>query len=99
MTVEKPILIVYSVTENLMQFVIMNIPVNKILNTIIFIKLPFLIFWLDWIQLSSVQLLSHVQLFVTPWTAGRQASLSITISQRLPKLMSIESVMPSTSCH
>ena len=66
MTVEKPILIVYSVTENLMQFVIMNIPVNKILNTIIFIKLPFLIFWLDWIQLSSVQLLSHVQLFVTP---------------------------------
>ena len=37
-----------------MQFVIMNILVNKILNTIIFIKLPFLIFWLDWIQFSSV---------------------------------------------
>ena len=37
----------------------------------------------------------HVQLFVTPWTAARQASLSITTSQRLPKLMSIESVMPS----
>ena len=43
----------------------------------------------------SVQLLSHVQLFVTPWTAALQASLSITSSQSLPKLMSIESVMPS----
>ena len=42
-----------------------------------------------------VQLLSHVQLFVTPWTAARQASLSLTISQSLLKLMSIESVMPS----
>ena len=45
---------------------------------------------------SSVQSLSRVQLFVTPWTAGRQASLSITNSQRLLKLMSIESVMPSS---
>ena len=44
---------------------------------------------------SSVQLLSHVQLFVTPWTAARQASLSITNSWSLFKLMSIESVMPS----
>ena len=42
-----------------------------------------------------VQLLSHVRPFVTPWTAARQASLSFTISQSLPKLMSIESVMPS----
>ena len=41
----------------------------------------------------SIQLLSRVQLFATPWTAARQASLSITSSQRLPKLMSIESVM------
>ena len=38
---------------------------------------------------------SCVQLFATPWTAARQASLSITNSQSLPKLMSIESVMPS----
>ena len=45
--------------------------------------------------ISSVQLLSHVQLFVTPWTAARQASLSITHSQSLLKLMSCESVMPS----
>ena len=44
---------------------------------------------------GSVQLLSHVQLFVTPWTAARQASLSITNSRSLLKLMSIELVMPS----
>ena len=44
---------------------------------------------------SSVQSLSHVQLFMTPWTAARQASLSITNSRSLLKLMSIESVMPS----
>ena len=43
----------------------------------------------------SVQLLSRVQLFETPWTAARQASLSITNSRSLCKLMSIESVMPS----
>ena len=42
-----------------------------------------------------VQLLSHVQLFVTPWTAAHQASLSFTISRSLLKLMSIELVMPS----
>ena len=43
---------------------------------------------------SSVQSLSHVRLFVTPWTAARQASLSITNSQSLPKFISIESLMP-----
>ena len=43
-------------------------------------------------EVHSVQSLSHVQLFVTPWTAARQASLSITNSQNLIKLMSIESV-------
>ena len=46
-------------------------------------------------KFSSVQLLSPVQLFVTPWTTGRQISLSITNSWSLLKLMSIESVMPS----
>ena len=45
---------------------------------------------------SSVQLLSHVQLFETPWIAACQASLSITNSQSLLKLMSIESVMLSS---
>ena len=44
---------------------------------------------------SSVQVLSHVQLLAIPWTAARQASLSITNPQSLLKLMSIESVMPS----
>ena len=44
---------------------------------------------------SSVQLLRRVLLFATPWTAACQASLSITSSQSLPKLMSIKSVMPS----
>ena len=47
------------------------------------------------VQFSSVQSLSCVQLFVTPWTAACQASLSITNSRSLLKLMSIESVMPS----
>ena len=46
-------------------------------------------------QFSSVQSLSHVQLFVSPWTAECQASLSITNSWSLLKLMSIEPVMPS----
>ena len=52
-------------------------------------------------KFSLVQSLSHVQLFVTPWIAACQASLSITNS-RSPKLMSIESVMPSNHlilCH
>ena len=44
---------------------------------------------------SSVQSLSHARLFVTPWTAARQASLSFTNSRRLLKLMPIESVMLS----
>ena len=44
---------------------------------------------------SSAQSLSHVRLFSTPWTAVHQASLSITNSWSLPKLMSIQSVMPS----
>ena len=51
---------------------------------------------------SSVQSLSHVQLFDTPWTAAHQSSLSLTISWRLLKLMSIELVMPSNQlilCH
>jgi len=54
------------------------------------------------IQSSSVQLLSHVCLFVTPWTGAHQASLFITNSRSLLKLMSIESVMPSSHlilCH
>ena len=54
------------------------------------------------IQFCSVHSLSHVWLFATPWTAARQASLSITNSRSPPKLMSIESVVPSNHlilCH
>ena len=47
------------------------------------------------LHFSSVQLLSRVRHFATPWTAAHQASLSITNSRSLPKLMSITSVMPS----
>ena len=50
---------------------------------------------LQYIEISSVQLLSCFQLFATPWTAACQASLSITNSWSLLKLMSIKSVMPS----
>ena len=52
--------------------------------------------WLRWLQFSSVQSLSHVWLFATPWTWARQASLSITNCRSPPKPMSIESVMPSS---
>jgi len=48
------------------------------------------------LRFSSVQSLSRVWLFVTPWTAARQASLSITNSRSSPRLMCIELVMPST---
>ena len=55
------------------------------------------------VQFSSVQLFSPIQLFATPWTAARQASLSISNSGSPPKHMSIESVMPSNHlilcCH
>ena len=50
---------------------------------------------LAFISFHSVQLLSHVQFFATPWTVARQASPSFTISESLLKPMSIESVMPS----
>ena len=63
-------------------------------NTGITLKHICLCFYLA-IQFRLVQLLSCVWLFATPWTAARQASLSITNSWSLPKLMSIESVMPS----
>ena len=54
------------------------------------------------LQFSSVQSFSHIRLFVTPWTAAHQASLSTTNSQSLLKFMSIELVMPSNHlilCH
>ena len=69
-------------------------------------KFPHRIYFKKYLTLINsvvvVQLLSHVQLFATPWTAACQASLSFTISWGLLKLMSIESVMPSSHlilCH
>ena len=58
--------------------------------------LPYSLSYWKWkiIQFSSDQLLSHVRIFVTPWTAARQASLFITNSQSLVKFMPIELVMP-----
>ena len=56
----------------------------------------FSLYFLRWVQFCSVQLLSHVQLFATPWIAARQASLSITNSQSSLKLTSVELVMPSS---
>ena len=58
--------------------------------------------WTEWLQFNSVQSLSCVWLFVTPWIAACQDSLSITKSRSLLKLMPIESVMPSSHlilCH
>ena len=60
------------------------------------------IIWLFIVVLSTVQSLSHVQLFMTSWTAAHQGSLSITNSRSQLKLMSIASVMPSNHlilCH
>jgi len=54
------------------------------------------LFWIVFCVFSSVQSLSRVQLFATPWIAARQASVSITNSRSSPGLMSIESVMPSS---
>ena len=66
------------------------------------LKLPSKPPYKTYYTISSVQSLSRVRLFATPWIAARQASLSITNSQSSPKLMSIESMMPSSHfnfCH
>ena len=77
------------------------------LNALKISKMGFLPFLIDEIEfnltsVSSVQLLMHVQLFVTPWNAALQAFLFITNSWSLLKLMSIDSVIPSNHlilCH
>ena len=73
---------------------------NEHISWPLFLREACLTFGLDQIPTvdalaSSVQSLSHVRLFATPWTAVHQASLSITNSQNLLKLMFVESVMPS----
>ena len=67
--------------------------IRKVLN---WVNFPVILCFISTIFIFAIiQSLSHVQLFVTPWTAACQASLSFTISQSLLRLMSIESVMPS----
>ena len=71
---------------------------NKLMNLVLSVSFKiefFKAFHFSSHHFSSVQSLSCVQLFATPWTAAHQGSLSITNSQSLPKFMSIESVMPS----
>ena len=74
------------------------INVTKYNNIFIFYRdqIYSLIFPWKCFQFSSVQSLSRVWLFATPWIAARQASLSVTNSQSLLKLMPVESVMPSS---
>ena len=70
---------------------------HKAIHNVLLLFLMFVvIFPLSFLIFSSVQLLSHVQLFAIPWITACQASLSITNSQSLPKLMPIELVMPSS---
>ena len=76
-------------------FVLQGIWWDRPLNNWMFLEQMLRSLSLHLLISTSVQSLSRVQLFVTPWTAARQASLSITNSQSLFKLMSIESVMPS----
>ena len=77
---------------------------SKSINTIELLYSLFLhnLVYLPSVQFNSVQLLSRVRLFSTSWTVAHQASLSITNSQNLLKLVSIESMMPSNHlilCH
>ena len=83
-----------------------NYPAHKSITTLYFRSLSYLLRWRTlclWsVQFSSVHSLSRVQLFATSWITAWQASLSITNSQSSHKLMSIESVMPSSHlilCH
>ena len=79
-------------------FMSCNVRISFSISYIWFLK-RLLFFWLLLVffaQFSSVQLLSRVRLFATPWIAARQASLSITNSWSSLKLMCIESVMPSS---
>ena len=66
------------------------------MNFIVFFFLFFFQYNVTYVWLSSVQLLSRIPLFATPWTTALQASLSNTNSQSLLKLMPMESVMPSS---
>ena len=82
----------FTILEDYIYF--MGERVDVLYNHFYNLQFSYLLVLLLLVWLSSVQLLSHVRLFATPWTAVRQASLSITNSWSLLKLMSIASVMP-----
>ena len=91
---------VWSVCRNIIDLCMFILYAAILMSSFISSKTPFCcLLGLVWFGFGStvvvVQSLSHVRLFVTPWTAARQASLSLTISQSLLKFMSIASVMPS----
>ena len=91
---------VWSVCRNIIDLCMFIFYAAILMSSFISSKTPFCcLLGLVWFGFGStvvvVQSLSHVRLFVTPWTAARQASLSLTISQSLLKFMSIASVMPS----
>ena len=75
-------------------------PSNRVFSSESLLCIRWPMYWSFSFNLSpsdeSVQLLSRLRLFATPWTAARQASLSFTVSQSLLEFMSIESVMPYT---
>ena len=73
-----------------------NLTMHLFNRLMLYNKLGSIKYSVPWNQFSSVQSLSHVRLFVTPWIAARQAFLSITNSRSSPRLTSIESVMPSS---
>ena len=80
---------------DLIQLIIQN-PTSFNMSKSMFVDYLFLpTITISSVQFSSIQSLSRVQLFATPWTTACQASLSITNSQSLPKPMSMELVMPS----
>ena len=83
-----------SITNSRSSLKLMSIELVMPSNHLIFCH-PLLLLWKCCTQFSSVQSLSHVWLFATPWTTAHQASLSITNSQSPPRPMSIELVMPS----
>ena len=83
-------------------FFSMHIFISFLISSVIWLfrselfSLHMFVFLIVFFLFSSVQSLSHVRLFVTPWIAARQASLSITNSRSSLKPTSIESVMPSS---
>ena len=76
-------------------FSLLNFFFNPQSGSLLLLYLFVVVYIVNQTHLTSVQSLSHVWLFATPWTAAHQASLSISNSQSLLKLMSIELVMPS----